>query len=82
MLLKTNSLMYVSPWTKKCLTDPSLRFIPVESQKNNLLICCTRQGEPLNEASLQFLEKLFHLFGQDEQYQRYLKICARNNSTE
>ena len=82
MLLKTNSLMYVSPWTKKCLTDPSLRFIPVESQKNNLLICCTRQGEPLNEASLQFLENLFHLFGQDEQFQKYLKICARNNSAE
>lgn len=82
MLLKTNSMMYVSPWTKKCLTDPSLRFIPVESQKKNLLMCCTRRGEALTETSILFLKNLFHLFGQDAQFQRYLKVCAINRSSE
>ena len=71
MLLKTDSVMFVSEWTKNCMTNPSLHFIPVDLPRKTKLLCCTRKGESLSIHSLQFLRKLYRHFEKEDEFLKF-----------
>lgn len=69
-LLETDALLFISKWTIGCLTDPSIRTIPVapdistKGSPSTELLWLKRAGEPLSCIDKQFIQHLYMHLGQ------------------